>query len=197
MVDKILAYESQLAAAADWQKRVLAVADGQSAQFQQDAQTFLDQFTGDYETVLFAPEAGVEGASEQVRAHLESGALLVSYFGHGSVTQWGKDDLFTVEDIAGLGNGDRLPVVVNMTCLTGLFTHPEVDSLAETLLWEPGGGAVAVLAPTSLTLPTDQGFLSAALVAALEGDPEATLGDIRLRPAGPYRRTPTAAGMCC
>ncbi len=169
IVEKILAYEAQRGSGADWQKRVLAVADGQSAQFRQDAQTFLDQFSGSYETELFAPEAGVEGAGAQVRAQIEAGAALVAYFGHGSVTQWGKDDLFTVEDIAGLGNGDRLPVVVNMTCLTGLFTHPEVNSLAETLLWEPGGGAVAVLAPTSLTLPWDQGFLSAALVDGVGG----------------------------
>ncbi len=104
--------------------------------------------------------------------------MLVAYFGHGSVTQWGRDDLFTVDDVTGLGNGDRMPIVVNMTCLTGLFTHPQVDSLAETLLWEAGGGAVAVLAPTSLTLPADQGFLSDALAEAVQGGEAVTLGEI-------------------
>ena len=88
----------------------------------------------------------------------------MGYFGHGSVTQWGKDNLFTVKDVASLQNGDRLPLVINMTCLTGLFTHPKVQSLTETLLWKPDGGAVAVLAPTSLTLSGDQSFLSNALV---------------------------------
>jgi hypothetical protein len=176
-VGKILAYEKALLAG-DWGERIVAVADGQSGSFQIDAQRFLDRFSEDFDRILYAPAAGQADSSQQVRAHFEEGSLLVAYFGHGSVTQWGKDKIFTTENVTGLGNGDRLPVVVNMTCLTGLFTHPEVASLAETLLWEPGGGAVAVLAPTSLTLPTDQSFLSDALVDALMADPNARLGDV-------------------
>ena len=75
----------------------------------------------------------------------------------------------------------ELPLVINMTCLTGLFTHPKVQSLTETLLWKPDGGAVAVLAPTSLTLSTDQGFLSQALADALLKDRSARLGDVFLQ----------------
>ena len=40
---------------------------------------------------------------------------------------------------------------------------------------------VAVLAPTSLTLATDQSFLSSALVKAILADPKATLGQTFLR----------------
>jgi hypothetical protein len=112
---------------------------------------------------------------------LSEGALLVAYFGHGSITQWGKDRIFTTDDVATLTNGHRLPVVLNMTCLTGLFTHPQVDSLAETLLWQQEGGAVAVLAPTSLTLPGDQSFLSRALAEALFRDRLPTLGQALLQ----------------
>ncbi len=112
---------------------------------------------------------------------LNEGSALVGYFGHGSVTQWGKDNLFTVKDVASLQNGDRLPLVINMTCLTGLFTHPKVQSLAETLLWKADGGAVAVLAPTSLTLSGDQSFLSNALVQSLLKDRTARLGDVFLQ----------------
>jgi hypothetical protein len=94
------------------------------------------------------------------------------------VDTWGKDRLFSTEDVQELSNAERLPVVINMTCLTGLFTHPTIESLAEALLWQSGGGAVAVLAPTSLTLPTDQGFLSQALVNAVVAEPGSPLGDI-------------------
>jgi hypothetical protein len=156
---------------------VLAVADGQRASFREDAARFLDGLNERYETDLYSPNAGEADGGDRVRRELKEGASLVAYFGHGSVTQWGKDSLFTVDAVSGLGNGDRLPVVVNMTCLTGLFTHPRVDSLAEALLWEPDGGAVAVLAPTSLTLPTDQSALSRALVAALLESPDSTLGE--------------------
>jgi hypothetical protein len=179
VVGKILAYESG-SEAGDWQQRVIAVADGRETRFRDDALRFLDRFSTSFQSTLVAPEAGTEGTNEQIRGHLSQGSLLVAYFGHGSVTQWGRDDLFTVDDVTGLANGNRLPIVVNMTCLTGLFTHPEVDSLAETLLWEKKGGAVAVLAPTSLTLPSDQSFLSDALAEAVQGSGAVTLGDISL-----------------
>jgi hypothetical protein len=80
-----------------------------------------------------------------------------------------------------LKNSSRLPVMVHMTCLTGLFTHPKNESLAEALLWQPEGGAAAVIAPTSLTLPLDQGFLSEALARAFLQDPSARLGDLLLQ----------------
>jgi hypothetical protein len=68
-----------------------------------------------------------------------------------------------------------------MTCLAGLFTHPKVQSLTEALLWKTDGGAVALLAPTSLTLSSDQSFLSHALVQALLKDRTARLGDAFLQ----------------
>lgn len=178
-VDKTLKYE-QAAPSGDWRRRVLAVADGQDNSFKTEATSFLNQFAA-YSTVLINPPAGTPDANQQILAGLNEGSLLVSYFGHGSLTQWGKDNLFTVKDGAALTNGERLPMVLNFTCLTGLFTHPRVQSLAETLLWLPNGGAVAVVAPTSLTLATDQSFLSNALVKAFLANPAAPIGDLLLR----------------
>ena len=178
-VDKTLAYE-QKAATGEWRSHVLAVADGQDPAFQQDAQHFLDQFASGFQTTLINSPAGSTQANVEVVNDLNQGSALVGYFGHGSVTQWGKDNLFTVKDVATLQNGDKLPVVINMTCLAGLFTHPRVQSLAETLLWKTDGGAVAVLAPTSLTLSSDQSFLSNALVQTYLKDRSTRLGDIFL-----------------
>ncbi len=179
-VEKTLAYEKNAPAGA-WRSRMLAVADGQEPQFREEAQRFLDQFAAIYQTDLINPPAGAPQASAEIVRELNEGSVLVIYFGHGSVTQWGKDSLFTVKDGAALQNDDRLPVIINMTCLTGLFTHPKVQSLAETLLWKSDGGAVAVLAPTSLTLSSDQGFLSNALMQALLKDRTARLGDVFLQ----------------
>lgn len=176
-VAKTLAYE-QNAPIGEWRSRVLAVADGQEPAFRADAQRFLDQFSASFQTTLVNPPAGSAQASMEILNDLNNGSVLVGYFGHGSVTQWGKDNLFTVKDVAALQNGGKLPVVINMTCLTGLFTHPKVQSLAETLLWKAEGGAVAVLAPTSLTLSDDQSFLSKALVQAYLKDRTARLGDV-------------------
>lgn len=187
LVEKTLAYEQQPAEGM-WRRRVLAVADGQEPSFRQDAQRFIEQSPLSFERVEVFPEAGAVDANRQVKRELEAGSLLVAYFGHGSVTQWGKDRIFTAADSAALSNGDRLPIVLNMTCLTGLFTHPRVESLAEALLWREGGGAVAVLAPTSLTLATDQTFLSQPLAEALLREQAQTLGEALLRA---QRQVPT------
>ncbi len=178
-VDKALAFEAQ--SGGEWRKRILAVADGQEKYFTGDAQTFLNAFGSDFSTELYAPPANTPDTSQETLARLEQGDLLVAYFGHGSLNQWGKDRIFTTQEAAALQNADRLPVVVNMTCLTGLFTHPKVDSLAETLLFAPEGGAAAVLAPTSLTLASDQSFLSTPFAQALREDSAAALGDVFLR----------------
>jgi hypothetical protein len=178
-VEKTLRYEENLTQSEE--AGVVAIADGQSASFRQDAEVFLSLFDQSHPTQLYAPDAGVVGANAQIKRNLEAGEWLVAYFGHGSVIMWGKDRLFTVEDVASLSTNRRLPVLLNMTCLTGLFTHPKTESLTEAMLWRPNGGAVAALAPSSLTLPTDQSFLSGALVDALQGGDGLRLGDMHLK----------------
>lgn len=180
LVAKTLEYEQQERQQAAWERRILAVADGQEARFQHDAQRFLAVFTSPYETVLAAPQAGSETAGQQVRDSLAAGNGLVAYFGHGSLTQWGQDRMLASDDLARLSSDAPLPVMLHFTCLTGLFTHPQVESMAETLLWKADGGPVAVLAPTSLTLPTDQSFLVRNLAESLVAQPAAPLGSVLL-----------------
>jgi hypothetical protein len=180
-LEKTLAYERGLQASPSALPGVLAVADGQEAIFRSDAQAFLDLFPeAEYHTQLFAPPAGFTDANFQVIDQFSQDNFIIAYFGHGSLNMWGKDRLLTTDDIQSLSSQAHLPLVLNMTCLNGLFTHPQVESLAEALLWQPQAGAAAVLAPTSLTLPTDQSFLSAPLVQALQDPSGTTLGDALL-----------------
>lgn len=184
LVNKIIAYESNITnnnQSHIWHNRVLAVADGQDISFSADAQAFLDLFPKAYQTGLIAPSAGESGVNEWIIDEIDDGNLLVAYFGHGGVSMWGKDRLFTVEDVDKLQNGEKSPVVINMTCLTGLFTHPTAESLAEAMLWKPDGGAIAVLAPTSLTLPNDQSPLIQSFVQIMLDDPTLPLGEMLRR----------------
>jgi hypothetical protein len=183
IVEKTLAYE-QSSAVEDWRAKVLAIADGQETSFKSDAQTFLDGFTAPYQGMLYAPEAGVKDAPEKIRSYFDEGYGIIAYFGHGSIKMWGKDRIFMAEDVSSLANLARLPVIINMTCLTGFFIHPKVVSLMETLLFYDQGGAVAMLAPTSLTLPSSQSYLSQALTDVMMRNPTATLGEIFLQAQG-------------
>jgi hypothetical protein len=179
-VDKVIEFENSIAnraALPEWMTTITAVADGNDPQFQADAQQFLDLFNNPFTVDLLAPPAGQSGAGQSIRDKINAGSLLLAYFGHGSIQMWGKDQLFTKDDVALLANDSYPAIVLNLTCLTGLFTHPEFESLAESLLLRPAGGAVAVLAPTSLTLPNDQRFLSQAFARSLLADSPARLGD--------------------
>ena len=177
-VRKTIAYENQNSQA-ETSSHLLAIADGQEASFRNDAQRFLDIFTGYGVSELYTPEAGITDANLTIQKYFNEGYAFISYFGHGSVTMWGKDRLFTVDNAASLSNA-QYPIVINMTCLTGLFTHPKIDSLAEVLLLNPGGGAAAILAPTSLTLPGDQSLFSTPFGLALRSGAYEHLGDIFL-----------------
>jgi hypothetical protein len=57
--------------------------------------------------------------------------------------------MFHLDDVAGLDNGGSLPVFLQMTCYTGDFSHPDGDTLDETLLRQPGGGGVATWGSTT------------------------------------------------
>lgn len=174
VVAKIQTYEQQ--AGAEWQQEIVFVADGAEPRFKSSSEEMENALPGGFTTASFYP-TDTEPELEEITSILNRGALLVNYVGHGSVNRWGKAGLLTSEAAHQLNNGDQLPIYINMTCLTGLFTHPKEMSLAESLLWAENGGAVAVLAPTSLTLPDDQTQLNSALLdAVLTGEAE-TIGE--------------------
>ncbi|MCU0488122.1 MAG: C25 family cysteine peptidase [Anaerolineales bacterium] len=176
-VAKLLAYEQARQAGTQPANHVLAIADGTDPAFRVDAQTFLGELPASIQSDLLVSKPGESGFNQQVKSSLDQGNWLVYYFGHGSLQMWGKDALFSVQDVPGLRKQVNLPVVVNLTCLTGLFTHPRQESLAEAFLFEPEAGAVAILAPTSLTLPEDQSYLSYGIAEALLDHPSARMGE--------------------
>jgi len=86
------------------------------------------------------------------------------------------DSVFSSTDAATLTNGSKLPVVVALNCLNGLFHDVFSVSLAEALLKAPNGGAVAVWASSTLTLPDQQATMGRELFRQLFGPEKLTLG---------------------
>lgn len=174
LVEKILAYEAEK----DHTKgqRVLAVADGQDPSFEFDAQKYMERFSDSAE--IYSPRGSDLENGSQVVERLNQGYDWLMYFGHGSVQQWGKDQLLTLENLAEENQKGHYLVAMQFTCLTGLFSHPSLTSLTEAMLWQPGGGVVASLAPTSLTLPTDQGYLVEALLETIKSQEYRRIGDV-------------------
>ena len=120
------------------------------------------------------------GASgDETVASWNAGTWLVNYTGHGSLNLWGKTEMLSQDRVGELGKGSRPPIVTQLTCLAGLFAHPQQNSLAETMLLSRTG-PVAIVAATSLTLPTNQEPFAASLLAALADPGVLTVGEALL-----------------
>jgi hypothetical protein len=105
-----------------------------------------------------------------------SGTSLLMFTGHASIHQWAVENFFHLEDIAGLNNGDRLPVVLEMTCFTGSFHVSGLATLDESLVRHPQGGAVAAWGPTGLGLSTGHESLADGFMHSLLQTSDTDLG---------------------
>jgi len=172
ILDKILAYERG-APPGDWRRRIVLVADSAEASFATQSDLLAQESVAPGYEVSRVYGASVEDPPSAVAQELAAGSLIVNYAGHGSIDTWSEDRLFSSEQIESLGNDGRQPMMILMSCLLGFFGHPERDAMAEELLLSEEGGAVAVFAPSSLTLSSDQGPLNRALLRVLleEGAP--------------------------
>jgi Peptidase family C25 len=104
-------------------------------------------------------------------------AGLVSYDGHGGVTQIGNgaEKYLQAGDASVLSNGNY-PVFAALTCAVGDFSRPGFRSLSTALVMNPNGGAIAALAPTGLSLDADAQLLNKAFVEAMAIDGQ-NIGD--------------------
>lgn len=166
LVARTLAYEAGTAV-----PTALFATDASESQFAAMAQR-LWQGSGISDTAVTL----LNGASaEEVTAVWNQGAWLTTYIGHGSLALWGKENLFNLEAVGKL-QSEQPAIVVQLTCLTGLFAQPGVESLAEAML-QHKHGPVLTVAATSLTLSDHQEPFAAALLQNLADPAVLRMGD--------------------
>jgi len=177
VVSKIVNYEKGSFAGA-WNQQALLIADQNAGvDFTTEA-----NFAGAVlptplsATKIFADGQDPNLVRQQILTALNNGALLVNFTGHGATEQWSFADLFDNESAAGLTNGQRLPVYLLMDCLNGFFQDVFTQSLAESLLLAPNGGAVAVWASSGFTSAPPQATLDQALLNILKTNPSVPIG---------------------
>ena len=121
-------------------------------------------------------EPDSERAHQDTLELLNQGAAFVNYAGHSHYWQLAVTDpaispsyLLGLYDVDTLTNGDRLPVSLQMTCLTGSFHHssPSGTTIDERLLLHPGGGSIAVWGSSGLGVAHGQDSLQSGFYNAL------------------------------
>lgn len=155
-VQKIAAYEA--AAPADWSGRALVVTDNaeDGVDFHAEGDELAAVLPGGY-TVESLEYAGgsAEALRTQLLSRLNDGVGLFGYVGHGALDRLAAEGLLQATDVAGLGNGSRLPVMTALTCIINRFELPYFPPLGADLVKKAGGGAAAVWAPSGLSFSNE------------------------------------------
>jgi len=114
------------------------------------------------------------------------GAGVITFHGHASWHQWAAEAIFrwsltaADNDVDSLANQGRLPVVLQMTCFTSYFHHPEYPTMDESLLRLAGGGAIAIWGSTGLGVATGHEVLQERFYEEILQENPADLGTIFL-----------------
>lgn len=199
LVSKILNYE-QNPPTGDWRKNVAFVSDNQyEANGSQDSAgpffEFSEQVAGDPQLqpspiitnrIYYNPCVScvqpyptfpdVSSARNAVLSAINNGSLIMNYVGHGSTQSWAHN-LLTANDAAGLANGNKLIMLLPMTCLDGAFYEPGPNpSMSEAMVRRSGGGAIASWAPTGFGLASGHDYLDRGFFQAIMQDGKTRLG---------------------
>jgi hypothetical protein len=202
IVAKIVDYERQPPAGA-WRTSLAFVADNYrnaagdpdgAGDFESYSESVISQLPPAYSArrIYYDPyPADDAGQSFRYRASpaattaildsVNQGLLFVNYIGHAAVNLWASEWLLVGKgrdrnDVAQMANGPRLPIFVDMTCLSGNFADPGREALQETLLAHPGGGSIAGWAATGLGVANGHDALHRGFYQALFGGGVTRLG---------------------
>ncbi|GAB4201562.1 MAG: C25 family cysteine peptidase [Roseiflexaceae bacterium] len=118
-------------------------------------------------------------AYADVLAAINAGVGLINYTGHSSEWQWAttaldapQNYLLGLYDPDTLTNGERLPIVLELTCLTAAFHTPAFSGTTLDERWLlASGGAVAVWGPTGLGVARSHSLLQRGFYQALWSGP--------------------------
>jgi hypothetical protein len=177
MIEKILAFEK-----GDRTGRgpIVLVTDNPDAagDFDRDARDLMSSTLASYATRHLSLSAlGVSEMRESVRKSFDGGASLVSYMGHGGIHLWASENIFDTSSVGLLASQEENPLVLTLDCLNGYFHFPYFDSLGEELLKAEGRGALAVIAPSGLSLNESAHALHRSLLKEITNGESSRLGD--------------------
>jgi hypothetical protein len=191
IVDKTIDYMTKPQPGA-WRRDVMFITD-ESDYFKKASDEIADSIgqQGFLADKIYASTDEANNLAHQnaIKDGLNEGQLLVHFIGHGGRYIWRtgppdirkNHDLFTLDDVSGLTNSGRLPMVLSMTCYSAPFDNPTEDSIGERFLREADKGAVAVFAASWRNAPSTA--FSKSLVSELL-TPGATIGEGIVRAKG-------------
>ena len=161
-LDKLFHYITGDESKGNWRNNIVFVADdGDRNLHQRDADRLGEQleelntginvnklYLDSYEQISSAGGEISPATNNLLDNRVEQGALIVNFSGHGAEFQWTQELIFTINQIRGLSNYDKLPFFITATCEFGRYDDPRLLSGAEELMFNPDGGAIGLMTTT-------------------------------------------------
>lgn len=109
-------------------------------------------------------------AAENFISILNQGALITTYYGHGSKTDWAVEGLMKPSYVKKLSNKGRYTILASFSCTVGRFDEGAVPSLSEEMLMANGAGSIVSIGATRETFASENktfglNFMSFALTS--------------------------------
>ena len=158
-VEKIIRYDLD-PEPGDWRSRAIYLANWQEAgNFTKPHDALAERFTEPYGlvSVKIANPDNSPIPNETGRKFVDAlndGALLVNFAGHGSAGNMQFIFALQFPDWGYLGqvdNGRRLPLVLGLSCLNGMFVDPTAACLGQVFTSMADGGAIAYISASALS----------------------------------------------
>ncbi len=194
---KLLAYESGERAPLDSRVKTTSFivgtesTEGFSNYVSALSQISSDQFSSTSDEIIDRNQLGSDASTKaSINGLFNDAPLFVTYYGHGGEGEWGSydgDTFYEVSDAQALNN-EKLPIVMAFNCLNGHFydANGSSTSLAEEMVLNKDGGAVAFWGSTTLSSPVSQNNLATSFMNELVRESktnyskDTTIGDLFL-----------------
>ena len=175
IIDKIIDYQSRTSFGA-WRNNYLYVSDDVDEYWEKLIQQDLDELadrvdvlvpssnihkihTDAYVQVSNASGERYPTAYNRILSLIESGVMVVNYFGHGSEEVLATERIFNEASVRSLENISKYPLVITLTCEFTKFDNPFLETVGEKLFWKAKAGASSMITTTrQVTIGTGIGI---------------------------------------
>ncbi|MBO7414537.1 MAG: hypothetical protein J6U20_12895 [Fibrobacter sp.] len=116
-------------------------------------------------------------AAQQMLDALNQGALMTTYFGHASVTDWASEGLLKNSYVSRLTKTKLYTILNSFSCSTSRFDNGKPISLTHSFVMSPNVGAIAAIGALRETFANENEMFAKMLMESALFDSAVTLGD--------------------
>lgn len=185
MVDKIIAYENE--PIGKWWKAFTYITGGgtlnEQLSHQQRSNFEIEQYikpcpiaAGEAHKIYRTDSSGYVtfNYADSIRKDIDNGTLFVNFRGHAGSHDWEVG----MRDPNVLNNGNKLPLVVSLTCFTGENSKADFRGFGEKFVYLANKGAIGFVGTTGWSYSFDGNNFGTYLIQSFKTDTTRRMGDL-------------------